>query len=249
MILQVPPGSPLVIQGAAALVLGLHIGGGLVGIGAGGVALTTPKGSRPHRLAGHVFFVAMLIMSGIGAVVSPFLPQWSNVGAGMWTFYLVATGWMAARRPAGAVGRFEVGALAFALAAVALEIGLGVTAGRRPDGDLDGAPPIAFYAAAALIATTAAADLSVILRGGISGGQRLARHLWRLGVALLVAEGSFFLGQPRIFPPAFRDTPIMFVPVVATLAYMAYWLVKLLSRRRPAGRPMRPRAPSPAQAR
>jgi hypothetical protein len=45
----------------------------------------------------------MLIMSAIGAAVSPFLPrpEWIDVVAGVLTFYLVATAWATVKRRAG----------------------------------------------------------------------------------------------------------------------------------------------------
>ena len=69
VILQVSPESPALIQGAAATLLYLHIGGGIVGLLSGAAALALRKGSRPHRMAGNVFFVSMLIMAAIGAGV------------------------------------------------------------------------------------------------------------------------------------------------------------------------------------
>jgi len=101
MILQISPESSALIRGAAALVLILHIGGGSVGILAGATALFVRKGSPLHRLAGNIFFVAMLTMSGIGACVAPFLPDRGSAVMGAFTFYLVASAWMTVRRKAG----------------------------------------------------------------------------------------------------------------------------------------------------
>lgn len=89
---------------------------------------------------------------------------------------------------------------------------------------------------ASLSALLAGADLSVILRGGLSGGQRLARRLWRMGLGLLVALASA-LAQPRLthlVPPAWRHPPILLLPVAAVVAMMAYWLARLaFTGRRP----------------
>src|SRR5881275_2687455 len=100
MTLHVPAGSPWWMFAAAALILFLHIAGGSVGIISGMIALFTRKGGRVHRIAGTTFFVSMLIMAGIGAAASPFLPVPSmpNVCAGVLTFYLVGTGWVAIKR-------------------------------------------------------------------------------------------------------------------------------------------------------
>jgi len=79
MILELSAGSSWLVRGAAAVVLAVHIGGAGIGLLSGAAALAFRKGQRMHRIAGHVFFVSMLIMSAIGACVAPFLPrpQWS----------------------------------------------------------------------------------------------------------------------------------------------------------------------------
>jgi hypothetical protein len=111
--LAVSPGSPLILRAAVDAVLVLHITGGLTGITSGFAALVLRKGSRGHQIAGDVFVVAMLVMSTIGALASPFLPQpqRANVVPGLLTFYLVLTAWMTARRRDGGTGRFEVAAM------------------------------------------------------------------------------------------------------------------------------------------
>ena len=226
MILHLPPGSPLLVRAAAATILALHIGGGVVGILSGATAAMAPKGGPLHRAAGHVFFLSMLIMSGIGTIVSPFLPQWSNVGPGVFTFYLVATAWMTVRRPEGQVGRFEVGAVVLAWSAAAMGVVLGLLAAWSPKG-LDGYSPMFFFIFATFPALAGALDLRVIRRGGVSGGPRIARHLWRMCVGLFIAAGSLFLGQPKVFPSWLRGSPIMFAPEISIVILMIFWLVRV----------------------
>jgi hypothetical protein len=67
----------------------------------------------------------------------------------------------------------------------------------------------------------------MILRGGISGSARIARHLWRMSAALTIASGSFFLGQQRIMPAYMRGSPWLFVPVFAPLLLMVFWLIRV----------------------
>ena len=130
MILPVSPDAPLLVRDGAAAILYLHIGGAFVGIASGAAAMALRKGQSLHRSAGLVFVVAMLTMSGIGAAVAPFLPrqQIPNTFAGVFTFYLVVTGWATVRRAPGKIGRFEVGVFLVALAAVLIR----VIQGRKP---------------------------------------------------------------------------------------------------------------------
>ena len=228
-ILNVTSGSSRWLFVAANLVLFLHIAGGAVGIISGAVALLARKGERLHRIAGTVFFVSMLIMATIGAAASPFLPvpSMTNVAAGTLTFYLVATGWVAIKREDGRIGRFEQGALGVALGVVAAGVIFIRMAMNSPTGTLGTTPPQAFYVFAIVGAIAAAGDLRMILRGGVSGSARIARHLWRMSAALTIASGSFFLGQQPIMPVAVQGSPWLFVPVFAPLLLMVFWLIRV----------------------
>jgi hypothetical protein len=128
-----------------------------------------------------------------------------NVAAGTLTFCLVATGWVAIKRKDGPIGPFEKGGLGVALGIVAAGITFILLAMNSPTGRIGTTPPQAFYVFALVGAIAAAGGLEMILRGGISGSARIARHLWRMSAALTIASGSFFLGQQRILPASMRD--------------------------------------------
>jgi uncharacterized membrane protein len=221
--LQVAADSPWPVHAAAAAILILHIAGGSAAIVAGAVAVTVRKGGRVHVLAGNVFFVSMLVMASIGAFVAPFLvtaqgnPKLFDSAVGFFTCYLVVTSWLTVRRRAGTIGRAETAAFLFAASLAAAIVLIGRTRGD----------PGAYYGLAGIIALAAALDLKVILNRGISGGPRIARHLWRMCLALFVAVGSFFLGQQRVMPEFMQGSPWLSVPPLAVLAAMAFWLVKL----------------------
>lgn len=227
MILQVDPEAPAWVHTAANAMLVLHIGGGAVGLVSGTVALAARKGARVHRMAGNVFFVSMLIMSAIGAGVAPFLPERASTLAGILTFYLVATAWMTIQRKEGAIGRFEIGAFVVALGLCAAALILGVQAMNSPTGTLDDQPFQAFFIFGTIAPLAAAFDLKVILRRGIAGARRIARHLWRMCVALFIAAASFFLGQPQVFPEAVRDSLLLLAPEIAILGLMVFWLLRV----------------------
>ena len=234
MILHVPEGSPWWIFAAANLILFLHIAGGSVGIISGMVALFTRKGGHLHRVAGRTFFVSMLIMATIGAAASPFLPVPSmpNVVAGVLTFYLVATGWMAVKRKGGGVGLFEKAGLGVALAVVVAGAAFAIVAMNNPAGRLDKTPPQAFFVFIVIGGFAAIGDIRVIVRGGITGSSRIARHLWRMSVALFIASGSFFLGQQRVMPVWMRGSPWLFVPVFVPILLMIFWLIRVRMKSR-----------------
>jgi uncharacterized membrane protein len=227
MILQLASDAPLLVRAVAAAALFLHVGGASVGLASGAVAMAAPKGGRLHRVAGNVFFGSMLTMSGIAAIVSPMLPDRISAVAGLFTFYLTATAWATVRRRPGEAGFFEVGAMFVGLGVATLFLSLARIAAMRAGGLLEG-QSYEIGVAFGLIALLAAAlDARVVLRGGVSGAPRVARHLWRMCLALFMASGSFFLGQQQVFPEALRGSPILFVPALAPLAAMAFWLIRV----------------------
>ena len=223
MILELGPDSSPIARAAAAAVLYLHIGAGGIALVAGAISGIAKKGSRLHRRSGTVFSVSMIIMAAIGAGVSPFLqpPQWVNVVAGCFTLYLVATAWLTVkhRNPSGPVGLFALVA-GGGIALAAFLIALGVIPVKNSDSGA--AMMFAFVVTLALIG-----DLRMIIAGALTATQRLFRHLWRMCYALLIAAASLFLGQPQVFPQQVRGTGLLFVPIVAVLGLMLYWMFRV----------------------
>jgi hypothetical protein len=236
-ILAVDPTAPWYIKTGAETLLVLHIGGGGMGMLSGAAALIARKGGRLHAIAGTVFFVSMLTMAAVGASVAPFLSdgflrESPNVIAGIMTLYLVLTSWMAIRRKDGGFGRFEVGGFAVALAVCAAGAIFILMAMNSPSGTIGDTPPQAFYVFLLVGTIAAASDLKVILKGGITGAPRIARHLWRMCVALTIAAGSFFLGQPKFVPAFLHGSLLLYVPVFAPLLLMVFWLIRIRFKNR-----------------
>src|SRR5512135_2584009 len=69
--------------------------------------------------------------------------------------------------------------------------------------------------------------LKVIVRGGISGRARIARHAWRMCVALFIATGSFFLGQQKVMPAWIQGSTTLTLLGVAPLVLMFFWLIRI----------------------
>lgn len=225
----------------------VHVGFGTAALLAGAGAMTFRKGGRLHAKAGTIFFAAMLVMALTGSVMAALRPERGTAVIGLLTAYLVITSWWTARHRDGRAGRFEAASLLFALAAAAAMATLGAMALNSPDGRLDSLPAAAHFPFAVVMAIAAAGDLNFLLRGGLGGRQRLARHVWRMCAALFIASASFFLGQQDEFPQALKGLPIWLVPPFATLALMVFWLVRVRFARAWAKALPRPRpVPMPA---
>lgn len=240
MILHLPPGSSALAIGAAEFVLVVHIGAASLGLLSGAAALAFRKGQRLHLVAGNVFFVSMLTMSAIGAAVAAIFPARISAVAGVLTFYLTATAWVTVRRRDQGVGLFDIGALLAAVGAAVADVSFGLQASSSPTGLLDGLPWQPAFVFASVAALAAALDLKVILARGVFGAQRIARHLWRMCIALLIATTSFFQGQDQVFPTALRGSPILLIPSMAVFGLMIFWLLRVCL---PAG----PKAGAPAR--
>ena len=227
--LYVSPDSPEWMHLGAQALLVMHIGGGTLGLVSGTIAMATRKGEWLHRAAGNVFFVAMTTMAAVGASVAPFLDdgQRVNTVAGIMTLYMVATAWHAAKRERIEASAFVTIGFVIAVLVAAAGAVFAIQASHSLTGTIDDAPPQSFYIFMTLGTIGALSDLSVILRNGISGKQRVARHLWRMCVSFFIAAGSFFLGQQQLLPAFVRGTMLQFLPVLLPFAVMTYWLIRV----------------------
>ncbi len=232
-VLPVSPDAPALIRYGADALLFLHVGGASMGLLSGTAVLVAPKGTRFHRTAGSVFTVSMLTMAAVGAAVAPFLHDRPSTVAGVLAFYLVLTGWMTMRRKEGTVGHFEQIVLLVPLAIAAAGALFIAKAAADPSGTIDGEPPQSLYLFLLVGSIAALSDIKVLLRGGITGGTRVARHLWRMCAAYCIASASFFLGQQKFLPASLHNSPLLFIPVFLPLLMLFVWLVKVRLPRRP----------------
>ena len=205
----------------------LHIGAGTVALLAGATALILRKGSRGHRTAGNAFFVSMLAMSALGASMAWVKPDIGTTIMGALTFYVTATGWMTVIRREGHSGRFEIVAMLAALALAVSALAAGLEAAASVRGVKHGYPAAFYFIVAGIASLLAFGDFRVVARRGIAGAQRLRRHLWRMCLALFVAAGSLFLGQPMVFPEPIRGTGLLSVPVLLVIGTMVFWLIRV----------------------
>jgi uncharacterized membrane protein len=232
--LQIASDAPILIRAAADAALYAHIGGASVGLAAGAVAMVARKGGRLHRAAGNVFFAAMLVMGGVGAIVAPMLQDYGSAFAGAITCYLVLTGWLAGRSAQVKGGPLEIaGVVVLACGMVVVGL-LGRQALASPGQALADVPWFAYFIMVAVAGLIAAADGRVILGPVLTRPRRLTRHIWRMGLALFMALMSG-LAQPKAGGLLFHGPTVnlQWIPVAALVLTIAYWLVRV---RRPGGR-------------
>jgi uncharacterized membrane protein len=208
-------------------ILILHICAGTLGFLSGAVAISLRKGSRRHALAGDVFVVTMLTMAASGAYMALMKSQMGNFLGGVFTFYLVATAWWTARRTEGKTDLADWIALACVSAVTIANLIFGIEAVRSATGMKAGYPAPIYFIGGGVALIAAIGDLRLLMGHGISGTQRIARHLWRMCYALFVASGSIFLARAHLFPVALRKTGILVLVSFMPLVVMIYWLVRV----------------------
>jgi uncharacterized membrane protein len=206
----------------------IHICGAVVGLLSGSAAVFFRKGFRLHRIFGKAFVASMLIMSSSAAYLAFRKSELINTIVGVLTFYMVATAWATVKRKDGETGLFEVGLMLVASADGAAAFIFGWQAANSATGIKDGYPAVAYYIFGSIALFAAALDVSMFIRAGVSGAQRIARHLWRMCFALLITVLSFFLGRQRLFPEAVVKTHLNLVPILIVAVLMIYWLLRVL---------------------
>lgn len=210
----------------------VHVLAGSLGLVSGFVALYTTKGAPVHRRAGMIFVWVMLTMTFTGTIIAavrgaaPAL----NIPAAVITAYLVVTGLITVRPTVPGARRLTFGAMLVALAVGLTALSFGFQA-IASGGARQGMPAFPFFLFGLIGLLGSVGDLRMIRSGGLHGAPRLARHLWRMSAALLIAAMSFFFGQADELPKALRIPGLLALPVLAVFVTMLFWVWRIRVRR------------------
>jgi uncharacterized membrane protein len=205
----------------------IHICGGSVGLLAGTVAMAVRKGGRWHRIAGQVFVGGMLCLGASGALIAYMRTEPPNIIAGLLAMYMVTTAWFTGRHKNGQTGAFDWVALISALGFAAYLWPLGVGALHRPHRMMNGVPAAMSFFLGSEVVLAALGDVRMLVRGGVTGAQRIGRHAWRMSFGLFIATGSFFLGQQQVFPVRWRGSVVLMVLGLFPLGLLVFWVVRV----------------------
>jgi uncharacterized membrane protein len=221
-------------------VLVVHICGGTLGLVSGTAAMSFRKGSPRHVLAGKVFVASMLTMAVFAVYLAITRHQPSNIGGGILTFYLIGTAWLTARRRDGETSRFDWVVLLIPLALGILTWMNGINVVRSGASSQDGVPVGMSFFMGSVMLLAAAGDVRMLLRGGVSGAKRIARHLWRMCFGLFIAAGSFFMGPSnrplrllstvgvgKYLPAALFSISLYLVLTLLPLILLVFWMVRV----------------------
>jgi hypothetical protein len=221
-------------------ILIVHICAGSVGLLSGTAAICFRKGSRRHVLAGRVFVASMLTMAVTAVYIAIVRHQPNNISGGILTFYLIGTAWLTARRRDGETSRFDWVVLLIPLTLGILTWMNGLNIVRSGASSQNGVPVGMMFFMGSVMLLAGAGDVRMLVRGGVFGAKRIARHLWRMCFGLFIAAGSFFLGPSnrplRLFStvglgkhlsPALFSTTVYLVLSILPLILLIFWLVRV----------------------
>jgi hypothetical protein len=135
---------------------------------------------------------------------------------------------MTARRREGKPAIFDWGALLIVLAVAACQLTFGLEAALSQTGLRFGFPPWPYFFMGSVATLAVTGDIRMLVRGGISGAQRIARHLWRMCFALFIAAASIFLARQQIFPAVLQKTGALFFLSFLPLILMIFWMFRVL---------------------
>jgi hypothetical protein len=221
-------------------ILLVHISAGTLALLSGTAALLFRKGSARHALAGRIFVAAMLTMASFAVYLAIVRHEPSNIGGGIFTFYLIFTAWLTARRRDGETRGFDWVVLLIPLALGILTWMNGVSIVRSGVDSPDGVPVGMTFFMGSVMLLAAAGDVRMLVGGGVAGAKRIARHLWRMCFGLFIAAGSFFLGPSnrplrllsaaglgQHLSPVLFSTSVYLILTLLPLILLVYWLVRV----------------------
>lgn len=209
----------------------VHIVAGSLALIAGYVALYVSKGAPLHRRAGMVFVYSMLTMCAAGALISAMrgVAMQLNIPVAFLTAYLVVTALTTVKPPATHARAFHIGGMVGAIGVWSAYMTFGIASAMHASARVRSFA-VMYFIFAAVTTMALVGDVRVLRAGALRGAPRLARHLWRMSTALLIAALSFFIGQQRVFPESIRIPWLLPLPVLAVLVTMLYWLWRVRIR-------------------
>ncbi len=211
----------------------IHIGAGLLAILSGFAGLVPRKGTKWHLTFGNVFFYAMIVMTVTAAVLATFFSMEPiNGWIGLFTLYLVLTARQTARNRNGKLKLTQKASTLLAGVIFLAFLLLSLQAYQSGESVITGIYVEAFYVYTVFAALALLLDIRVWVIGGITGKSRVARHIWRMTLALFIATGSLFLGQPQVFPEMIRASGVLGLPVLLVVMALLYWLVRVFIGKR-----------------
>ena len=204
----------------------IHTPAGAVALLSAVAVFVYPKGSPIHRRVGKCFTISMLIMLVSGGLAGYLKESPDDVVLSLIVFYAVFTSWLTVFHKKGDTGLYEYAALAWivVLGIVAYNIDPAWDKIRDPD-------IYTFWVGLAVF--FALGDIRSLYQRGLSGSQRIARHLWRMCFSLIWAAMALGDKIIKMLDSTIEQMPyVIAAPTLLVLALMLYWLYRIILSRK-----------------
>ena len=209
------------------IVWAIHTPAGTLVLVTAVIAMCAKKGSALHRKAGSYFTVSMMIMLVSGIAAAYIKDSINDMMLGAFVMYSVFTAWLAVSHKKNETGLLEVIALiwiiGFAIAAFSISIGW-----REAEA------PLAYLIWGGLAIFCALGDICNLYQSGLSGIQRILRHVWRIGFSLLWAALAFtdkIVKMQGANLKSMQEEQLLLIVAIPTLVILItflYWIAKIL---------------------
>jgi hypothetical protein len=205
----------------------IHTPAGTIGLVAAMVALCTNKGGAIHRKAGTCFTFSMLIMLCSGFVAALIKESPDDMFLSAVVMYTVFTAWLTTYHKKNETGFLEKVALLWIL--VIAIAGFFMDSYLRAAGALS---PYLFWTGFAIFCVIG--DARNIYRAGLSGTQRVIRHVWRISFSLFWSALAVIDKVIKIQGSNIRELPeeqllyIIATPTMLILIITFYWIINIL---------------------
>lgn len=206
----------------------VHTPAGTIGLVSATVALFAKKGSTRHRMAGIYFTVSMLVMLVSGFLAGLLKESIDDMFLSAVVIYTVFTAWLTVYHKNYETNFLEYVALVWII--VVAMAALYINASLDKVGNSN---PYLYWTGFAVLC--AMGDIRSLYQAGLSGVQRVIRHLWRIGFSLLWAALAFtdkivkMQGSNVKELPKEQLTYIIAVPALLILILILYWVINILA--------------------
>lgn len=190
-------------------------------------AMFAEKGSVLHRKAGSCFTLSMMVMLVSGVAAAYLKSSIDDMMLGAIVIYTVFTAWLAVYHKKNETGLLEVTALIWV-------VGFAITAFSMSIGWREVEARFAYLIWGVLAALCALGDIRNIYQSGLSGSQRIIRHVWRIGFSVVWAALAFTDKIVKMMGANLKSMQeeqlllIVAIPAMLILIITVYWVSKIL---------------------
>ena len=216
------------------IVWAIHTPAGTLALVTAVVAMCAKKGSARHRKAGSYFTASMMVMLVSGIAAAYLKDSINDIMLGAIVLYTLFTAWLAVHHKKNETGVLEgialIWVVGFAIAAFSISTGW-----READAPpLTDVPPLAYLVWGGFAILCALGDIRNLYQSGLSGTQRIIRHVWRIGFSLVWAALAFTDKIVKLLGANIKSMQeeqiilIVAVPALLIITTIVYWITRIL---------------------